>query len=118
MNNNELKKVEKIKNYYVEKEVTKYDELKNLDKKVRKGANIFSYIFGVIGSLVLGFGMCIAMEVILEGNMVIGIIIGLVGILMVCVNYTLYKKIVNKNKNKYREQIIDLSNELLNEEGK
>ncbi len=118
MNTNELKRIEKIRNDYVEKEVSKYDELKSLDKKVRKGANIFSYIFGIIGSLVLGFGMCMAMEVILEGNMIIGIIIGLVGILMVSVNYKLYKKIVNKNKNKYREQIIDLSNELLNEEVK
>lgn len=118
MNEKELKYVEKMKKEYEVKEITKLDELKTLDKKIKKGPNLFAYIFGVIGSLVLGFGMTVAMDIILSGNMVIGIIVGLVGILMVSINYKLYKIILNKNKEKYSDKIIELSNELLNKEEK
>ena len=83
MNANEKKYVEKTLKSYEEKEVTKIDELRALDKKAKKGANVFAYVFGSIGSLVLGFGMCVAMQVILADLMVVGIIVGLVGIAMV-----------------------------------
>lgn len=108
--------VEKILKDYSEKETTKLDELKMLDKKAKQGANVFAYVFGTIGSLVLGFGMCVAMQVILEGLMWVGIIVGLIGILMVSINYPLYEKKLAKSKKKYANQILELSNELLNED--
>lgn len=114
MNANEKKYVEKTLKSYEEKEVTKIDELRALDKKAKKGANVFAYVFGSIGSLVLGFGMCVAMKVILADLMVVGIIVGLVGIAMVSSNYWLYQKLLLKGKKKYAEQIKNLSNELLN----
>lgn len=114
MNANEKKYVEKTLKSYEEKEVTKIDELRALDKKAKKGANVFAYVFGSIGSLVLGFGMCVAMQVILADLMVVGIIVGLVGIAMVSSNYWLYQKLLLKGKKKYAEQIKNLSNELLN----
>ncbi len=115
MENKEKKYVEKVLESYQEKEYTKLDQLKELDKKVSKPAKIFAYTFGIIGSLVLGFGMCVAMKVILEGLMVLGIIIGLIGIFMVSINYFLYQKILSSRKNKYAKEVLDLSNELLNE---
>lgn len=114
MNNNEKKYVEKVLNKYTDKKETKLDELRNLDKKANKPASVFSSIFGAIGTLVLGFGMCIAMEVILPGYMVFGIIVGLIGILMVSINYPIYKKILASSKTKYADQIKSLSDELLN----
>lgn len=42
--------VQKIRTQYVEKEHTQLDELKKLDGKVKKPANIFSYVFGSIGA--------------------------------------------------------------------
>ncbi len=48
--------VNKIKDSYCEKQVTKLDELKSLDKKVKRPAKIFAYIFGVAGTLILGAG--------------------------------------------------------------
>lgn len=115
MENKEKKYVEKVLKSYQEKEYTKLDQLKNLDKQVSKPAKIFAYTFGIIGSLVLGFGMCVAMKVILEELMVLGIIIGLIGIFMVSINYFLYQKILSSRKNKYAKEVLDLSNELLNE---
>lgn len=116
MNVKDKKYIEKLVNTYSEKEISKLDELRSLDKKAKKGANIFAYIFGIIGTLILGLGMCIAMEIIFLGMIWLGIIIGIVGILLVSVNYFLYKKLLNKGKNKYSSKILKLSKELLNEE--
>lgn len=115
MNDNEKKYVEKIVGKYQVKEVTKLDKLKLLDKKIRRAPKIFAYVFGTIGSLVLGLGMCIAMKVIFEDYMWLGIIIGLMGILLVSINYSLYKNIEEKRKNKHSKEILTLSEELLNE---
>lgn len=115
MDEKEKKYIERIVNNYQKRERTKLDELRLLDKKVKRGAKIFAYIFGVIASLVLGLGMCIAMQVIFENYMMIGIIIGIIGILLVSINYLIYKSFLNKNKKKYSNLILDLSKELLNE---
>lgn len=115
MEKNEKKYLEKLISNYQDKEITKVDELKALDKRVKNPARIFAYIFGSISSLVLGFGMCVAMEVILAGLMWVGIIVGLVGILFVSINYPIYNKILNSRKRKYANEIIELSKSILNE---
>lgn len=117
------KYLENILNQYQEKEITKFEELKTLDKKVKKPANIFAYIYGTVGALVLGMGMCAAMntlpKMILEVIdqpvlMVSGIIVGLVGILMTSTTYFIYKKILKSRRNKYANEIISLTEEILN----
>jgi len=114
MNNNEKKYVEKVLNDYTEKGVTKVDVLKTLDKKAKRPALIFAYVFGCIGSLVLGLGMCMAMKIILADLMILGIVIGVVGIAMVSFNYYFYSKLFEKGKAKYANQIKELGNEILN----
>ena len=114
MNNYEKLKVQHIREQYTEQKPTKLDELKKLDQQVKRPAEIFAYTFGTVGSLVLGTGMCLAMEVI--GNvMALGIVIGVVGIGMVSVNYFLYKKMLASRKNKYANEILKLSDDLLKE---
>lgn len=113
MNINEKKYVEKILNNYEEKKITKLDELRALDKKASRGANLFASIFGSLGSLVMGLGMCLAMEIIFPGFMWLGIIIGVIGIFMVSINYFIYKRLLTKGRNNYAEKIKKLSNELL-----
>ena len=115
MNNYQTVSVEHIRSQYIPHEVSKLDELKALDKKVKRPARIFAYTFGTIGSLVLGTGMCFAMKVI--GDLMIpGIVIGLVVIGMVSVTYALYKKILNTRRARYASQILALSDELLHTE--
>lgn len=105
---------ERVQYQYTEHGETKTDRLKKLDRAAKKPVAVFAYIFGTIGSLVLGTGMCFSMKVI--GDMMIpGIVIGLIGLLMVSVNYGIYKKILNSRKKKYAEQVLKLSSELLNE---
>ncbi|MDE6274972.1 MAG: dihydropteridine reductase [Clostridia bacterium] len=104
----------KIKDGYIAKPITKLDELKALDRKVKKPAKVFAYIFGVIGSLVLGVGMCFAMKV-LGDIMAVGIVVGLLGILMVSINYPIYKQMLKKRKRKYCSKILELSQEIVGE---
>lgn len=116
MNTYEKKYVETIVKEYEEKEPTKLDELRQLDKKVKKPADIFSFIFGGLGCLILGIGMCISLKVILEDFFWLGIVIGCLGLFMVSINYFIYQKILKSRRKTYRPQIEDLSKELLKSE--
>ena len=109
---------EKIASEYAPKVDRKVLALKKLDRQAKKGAEIFSYIFGTVFSLVLGTGMCFAMGEIGDGSitsMIIGIVIGLVGILGISINYPIYKKILQKGKEKYGSDIIRLAKEIVEE---
>lgn len=106
------KEIERIRNQYAEKTPNTLDELKSLDKKVKRPAQIFAYTFGVISSLILGFGMCLAMKVIFD-LMIVGILVGTLGIALCILTYPIYKKILLSRKQKYGDRIIELSDELL-----
>ena len=113
MNKNDKFIAQKLHTEYSEKQSSEVDKLCALDKKVKLPANIFAYIFGVIGALVLGTGMCLAMKVI--GNaMAVGIVIGVVGIAMVSVTYPIYKMILKSRKSKYSKEILELSEKIMN----
>ena len=108
--------VQQIKEGYEPKNKTKYDELIALNRKVELPAYIFAYGFGIIASLILGLGMCLAMQVIGTGTplMVLGIVIGIIGIALVSVNYPIYLAIIKSRKKKYAEKVLAISEELLN----
>ena len=115
MNKNEKRYVESVAKKYSTKEITKLDQLKELDKSSRRGAMVFAYVFGSISSLVMGFGMCVAMEVILKGWMWLGIVVGVIGMGLCAANYFIYRKLEEKGKNRNAAKILELSKELLNE---
>jgi len=106
---------ESIVNEYSKKEDSKVVRLKKLDRKVKTPANILAYTLGIISSLILGVGMCLAMKVIGDGSLesyIIGIVVGLIGILGVIINYPIYNMILNKRKNKYASDIIELAKDI------
>lgn len=105
---------EHIANEYSVKDESKVIALKKLDRKAKRPAEIFAYTNGVITSLILGFGMCLSMNVI-KGSFVLGIIIGIIGLVGVSINYPLYKKILKTSKEKYSYDIIKLAKEVANE---
>ena len=110
----DVKIIQKIRSSYELKEITKLDELKALDKKVKRPAQVFAYVYGSISSLVLGTGMCLAMKVI-GNSMALGIGIGLVGIALTLTTYPIFKAILKKRKNKHSKKIFELSDSLLNQ---
>ena len=110
------KYAEKMVEKYTEKDVavSKVEELRRLDHKAKRPALVFAYTFGVIGSLVLGFGMSVAMGVILSGLMALGIVVGVVGLIMCLVNYPIYKKLLASRRARYADEIIAMSDEIIN----
>ena len=108
---------EAIAKDYAPKDNSKIVALKKLDNKAKLPATIFTYSFGIVSSLVLGTGMCLAMQVIGSGlaGMVVGIIVGIIGIIGCGINYPLYKRMLEKGKAKYAYEIVELARQISEE---
>jgi len=112
--------VEKIRTQYMEKECTELDALQKLDAKVKRPVNIFAYVLGSIGAIIMGSGMSLVMTDIgskigMKETMVPGIVIGVLGMIMALVNYPIYKKMLGCRRKEYADEIIALSDKVLNQ---
>ena len=106
---------EQLANEYAPKDTSKVVALRKLDAKAKRPASVFTYTFGIIATLVFGAGMCLAMGQIgsgTTGSFVLGILIGVVGMVGICVNYPIYKKLLAKSKQKYAFEIMELAKEI------
>ena len=85
------KEIEKIRSKYLPNEESKLEKLIRLDKQTEKKGQAVSIALGVIGSLLLGVGMCCTMVwnvgIVI---VVIGIIIGIIGIIILSFRKTPY----------------------------
>lgn len=121
MDNEEKEFAKKIRDEYSakENEVTKIEELKALENKVKVPTNIFAFTFGIFSALILGTGMCFAMNVFKLSQALafgIGIPVGIIGIALCILTPFIYKKMLASKKKKYGEKIVSISNEILNED--
>ena len=110
--------VQKIRTQYTEKQHTELDELKALDARVKKPANVFACIYGSVGAVIMGAGMSLVMTDIgamigLTAAMVPGIAVGIVGMGIVLTTYPIYKKILNGRRKRFAPQIMELSEKLM-----
>lgn len=48
---------------------------------------VATWVIGVVGALVMGFGMS---QVMTEGNMIVGLIFGVIGLIVCVLNYPIY----------------------------
>lgn len=109
---------EAIASEYAPKEASKVVALKKLDRKAKWKANVFVYTFGVMMTLVFGVGMCLSMNVIGNGGaffMAVGIATGILGIVGICVNYPIYRKLLENGKRRYAFEIVQLAKEISEE---
>ena len=109
--------VEKIRSQYIQQENTDLDALKALDARVKKPANVFGYVYGSIGAIVMGSGMSLVMTDIgtmlgMTETLIPGIAVGVVGMVMALTTYPIYKKILNSRKKKYAARIMELSDRI------
>ena len=118
----EQDEIKAIRKKYAAPEETedKMAQLRRLDASVTQKAQAVSLVFGVIGALILGFGLSLAMTDLGEilGSyrgmaMLFGIVIGIVGIVLVSLAYPLYNRIVKKEREKIAPEIIRLTDELM-----
>lgn len=117
-NNDQEFLVQKIRTQYTEKQHTELDELKALDAKVKRPANVFAYTYGSVSAIIMGAGMSLVMteigEIIgLANAMVPGVIVGVVGMVMALCTYPIYKKILASRKKKYATEILKLSEKII-----
>ena len=123
MNRNDTEfMVQKIRTQYMEKDSAQkeLDLLCELDAEVKRPANVFGYVFGSIGAIVMGAGMSLVMtdigaQLCIGNSMSVGIVIGIVGMLIAIINYPIYKAILSSRKDKYAERILALSEKIMKE---
>lgn len=111
--------IQKIRTQYTEKEHTALDALTALDRKVKRPANTSAYVFGTVSAIVMGSGMSLVMTDIgsavgITDPMIPGIVIGVIGLVMAIANYPMYKRILGARRKKYADQIIALSDQIMN----
>ena len=109
--------VQAIRKKYLPKSESKLEELKRLDEMVQASGMVESLSAGIGGALIFGLGMCLAMQVIGSGIviMILGVLIGIAGIVGMLVAYPVYRKIFKRTKEKYAPRILELTAELTGE---
>ena len=121
MNRNDQQFVaQKIRTQYMEKQPSELDDLRALDTKVKRPANVFAYLFGSISAIIMGAGMSLVMTDVASklslpiNPMPVGILVGIVGLALALINYPIYKGILRARKKKYGAEILALSEKILN----
>ena len=111
------KEVEDIRKKYLPREEDKMERLRKLHAIPTQKAQAASLAVGVIGALIMGSGMSLAMTDIGAAlgslAMVLGIVIGVVGMVLVALAYPLYNRVLKKQRQKIAPEILRLSDELL-----
>ena len=99
-------------------EEDKMAQLRRMDASVYSKATTVALVVGIIGALIMGFGMSLVMTDIGAAlgavlAMVIGIGVGVIGIILVCLAYPLYNRTLKKEREKIAPEILRLSDELM-----
>ena len=116
----EQEEIKAIRKKYAVQEQTedKMAQLRRLDAGVYSKASTASLVVGIIGALIMGIGMSLVMTDICEmlGTvlaMIIGISVGIVGIVLVCLAYPIYNRTLKKEREKIAPEILRLTDELM-----
>ena len=113
----EKKEIEYIRKQYVENQEKKdvdgkMQRLRKLHSKVKSPAMAVSLTMGSVGTLIFGLGLSMA----LEWNLLVwGSLVAVVGLAPIISAYWAHNKILERQKKKYGEEILKLSQELLDE---
>ena len=106
-----------LRQKYTAPEETKLDLLRKLDLRATQKAQAWAIALGVLGALIMGTGMSLAMTELsgfLGGTaMFIGIPVGLIGIALVALAYPMYRRILKQKRQKIAPEILRLTEELL-----
>ena len=109
--------IERIRSKYLPKEEDKMDRLRKLHHSATRKANSASIAVGVIGALVLGWGMSLCMTELGAGlgeyAMVVGILIGVAGMILTALAWPIYRRVLRQERERIAPEILRLSEELL-----
>jgi len=114
----EQNEINDIRKKYLPKEEDKMAQLRRLDASVYRKGTVVSLVIGIISALIMGTGMSLVMTDIgvklgMASAMVPGIVIGIVGMIGVCLAYPVYQAVTKHERERIAPEIIRLSDELL-----
>ena len=109
-----------IREKYLPREEDKMAKLRRLHHSASRTAQAWAIAIGVIGTLIMGTGMSLAMTdlgQILGATsnlaMLIGIVIGIAGMILVALAYPIYNRVLKKERERIAPEILRLTDELL-----
>ena len=109
-----------IRSKYEKREESKMERLRRLDRGAESRATAISLIFGIIGTLILGFGMSLIMSELstmlgLSGisSIALGVILGVAGGVLVALAYPVYNYVIKKERERIAPEILRLTDELM-----
>ena len=109
--------IARIREKYTPREPDKMERLRELDAGAGKKATMYSIIVGVLGTLLLGAGMSLAMTELGSAlgayGYFVGIALGVIGIAVLACAYPLYNRTLKKEREKIAPEILRLTDELL-----
>lgn len=114
----EQNEINDIRKKYLPKEENKMEQLRRLDAGVYRKGSVASLVVGIIGALIMGSGMSLVMTDLgaklgFDAVLVPGIIIGVIGLALVCAAYPIYVAVTKHERERIAPEILRLSEELL-----
>ena len=108
----EQEELRRIRQKYAPPEENKMELLRRLDRSVHQKATAVSLMFGIVGTLLLGIGMCCGL--VWQGDWFSpGILIGLAGIGILSAAYPVYNRVIKREREKIAPEVLRLTDELL-----
>lgn len=112
----ERKEAEVIRDYYSEtKSGSKIERLRRMDAKAKTPPMVWSLSLGIVGLLIFGGGLSMVMLLSKWYYILLGCVIAVTGILPIGAAYPVFKVVTKKSKEKYGKEILQLSEEIINE---
>ncbi|MBQ8590268.1 MAG: hypothetical protein IJ486_07425 [Firmicutes bacterium] len=109
----EQAELKRLREKYAPKDPTenKMDQLRMMDRKVESVGRAKALTLGIMGTLMLGIGMCCTM-VWTEVAFIPGIAIGIIGIAVLSMAYPVYRSVTRKEREKIAPEMMRLIEEL------
>lgn len=110
--------VQNIRKKYLPPEEDKMERLRKLHHSATQKAQVWALVLGFVGALIMGTGMSLVMTDIgavvgLNGALIPGIVIGVIGMIPVVLAYPTYHRILQKERQRIAPEILRLSDELM-----
>lgn len=106
--------IKAIREKYIPAADDKMEQLRRLDASATRPGRVAALTLGIVGSLLLGIGMCCCM---VWGDsivvFVIGIVVGVAGIVGASLAYPMYTRMTKRQREKIAPEVLKLTEELM-----
>ena len=108
---NQQDEIERIRRKYMPKEADELAQLKKLDAEVTKPGTIAGLVLGIVGTLIFGTGMSMAL-VWTDTLLIAGVLVGIAGFVTLGIAYPVYHKLTERQRAKIGPQILELTEQM------